>query len=179
MICGILHHTNWWSSTQGTQTNSATMTSVRKVAEQMVLRIMVIIILVTITKNPKAWIMHWGCDIVSYKFHSICNVNFFIGNVRVVNTLRLRQNGRHFPGDIFKWIFLNETVWISIKISQKFVPDGPIKKIPALVQIMAWCRTGDRPSSERMMVVYWRIYAFLGLNELRHFVLSIRYLLWN
>ena len=74
------------------------------------------------------------------------------GNVRVVNTLRLRQNGRHFPGDIFKWIFLNETAWISIKLSQKFVPDDPIKKIPALVQIMAWCRSGDRPSSEQMMV---------------------------
>ena len=26
------------------------------------------------------------------------------------NTLRPRQNGRHFPDDIFKWIFLNENV---------------------------------------------------------------------
>ena len=26
------------------------------------------------------------------------------------NTLRPRQNGRHFPGDIFKCIFLNENV---------------------------------------------------------------------
>ena len=33
------------------------------------------------------------------------------------NTLRARQNGRHFPEDIFKWIFLNENVWISIHIS--------------------------------------------------------------
>ena len=28
------------------------------------------------------------------------------------NTLRPRQNGRHFPDDIFKWIFLNENIWI-------------------------------------------------------------------
>ena len=28
----------------------------------------------------------------------------------VVNTLRLRQDGRRFPDDIFKWIFLNENV---------------------------------------------------------------------
>ena len=39
-----------------------------------------------------------------------------------VNTLRPRQNGRYFTDDIFKYIFLNENVWISIKISLKFVP---------------------------------------------------------
>ena len=34
----------------------------------------------------------------------------------------LRHIGRHFSDDIFKCIFLNENVWISIKISLKFVP---------------------------------------------------------
>ena len=32
------------------------------------------------------------------------------------NTLRPRQNGRHVSDDIFKCIFLNENVWISLKI---------------------------------------------------------------
>ena len=68
------------------------------------------------------------------------------------NTLRLRRNGRHFADDIFKYIFLNENVWIPIKISIKFVPKGPINNIPALVQIMAWRRPGDKPLSEPMMV---------------------------
>ena len=27
------------------------------------------------------------------------------------------QNGRHFPDDTFKYIFMNENVWISIKFS--------------------------------------------------------------
>ena len=67
-----------------------------------------------------------------------------------VNTLRPRQYGRHFPDDTSKRIFLNENVRISIKISLKFVPKGPINKIPALVQIMAWCRPGDKPLSEPM-----------------------------
>ena len=49
------------------------------------------------------------------------------------NTLRPRQNGRHFADDIFKCIFLNENVLISIKISLKFVPKGQINNIPALV----------------------------------------------
>ena len=60
-----------------------------------------------------------------------------------LNTSRPRQNGRHFPEAIFKWIFLNENVWISIKISLKFAPRGPINNIPALVQIMAWRQTGE------------------------------------
>ena len=68
------------------------------------------------------------------------------------NTLRPRQNGCHFPIDIFKCIFLNQNVWISIQISLKFVPNGSISNIPALVQIMTWCRPGDKPSSEPMMV---------------------------
>ena len=38
------------------------------------------------------------------------------------------------------------------KISLKFVPKGPIDNIPALVQIMAWRRPGDKPFSEPMMV---------------------------
>ena len=34
----------------------------------------------------------------------------------------------------------------------KFVPNGPINNIPALVQIMAWRRPGDKPLSEPMMI---------------------------
>ena len=75
-----------------------------------------------------------------------------IGSLVDINTLRPRQNGRNFAGDIFKWIFLNENVWIPIKISLKFVPQGSINNIPALVQIMAWRRPGDKPLSGPMMV---------------------------
>ena len=69
-----------------------------------------------------------------------------------VNSLRPRQNRRHFADDIFKCILLNKNVWIPIKISLKFVPKGPIDNIPAMVQIMAWRRPGDKPLSEPMMV---------------------------
>ena len=68
------------------------------------------------------------------------------------NTLRPRQNRRHFADDTFKHIFLNENVRISIKISLKFVPKGPFHNNSALVQIMAWRRPGDKPLSEPMMV---------------------------
>ena len=66
--------------------------------------------------------------------------------------IEAEQNGRRFTDDIFKCIFLYENVWIPIWISLKFVPKGPINNIPALVQIMAWRRPGDKPLSEPMMV---------------------------
>ena len=69
-----------------------------------------------------------------------------------LNTLRQRQNGRHFPYDNFKWIFLNESVWISIGISLNVVTNGPINNIQALVRIMAWHRPGDKPLSEPVMI---------------------------
>ena len=69
-----------------------------------------------------------------------------------VNSLRPRQNGRHFADDIFKCIFLNENVWIPIKISLKFVPKGPINKYssissdnglaPARRQAIIWTNDG-------------------------------------
>ena len=68
------------------------------------------------------------------------------------NSLRPRPNRRHFADDIFKCIFENENEWISPKISLKFVPKVRINNIPALVQIMAWRRPGDKPLSEPMMV---------------------------
>ena len=64
------------------------------------------------------------------------------------NTLRPWQNGRHFPDDIF----VNDNFGISMDISLKFVPRGQINNSPALVQIMARCRPGDKPLSEPMMI---------------------------
>ena len=69
-----------------------------------------------------------------------------------VDTLRPRQDGRYFADDVLKCIFLNENVWILLKMSLKFVPKDPINNIPALVQIMAWCRPDDKPLSEPILV---------------------------
>ena len=56
-----------------------------------------------------------------------------------------------FYEKMWLWVFLNENVWISINISLKFVPRGPMNNIPTLVQVMAWRRPGDKPLSEPMM----------------------------
>ena len=70
-------------------------------------------------------------------------------NDNLVNTLRPRPNGRHFP-KAFSSEILNENVSISIKIWLKVVPNSPINE-PSLVQIKGWHRAGDKPSCEPMM----------------------------
>ena len=70
----------------------------------------------------------------------------------IINTFRPRQNGRHFTDDIFKCIFFKENAWIYIEISLMVVPTGPINNVPALIQIVAWRRPGDKPLSEQMLV---------------------------
>ena len=104
----------------------------------------------------------FGCDhfiLSSYRYeyspHLIRDINLRIVNsfhVLSFNTLRPRRNEQHFADDIFKRIFFNENVWISIKVSLKFVCKRSMNNIPALVQIMAWRRSGDKPLSGSMMI---------------------------
>ena len=63
---------------------------------------------------------------------------------------------------------LNGNIYVSIEISLKFIPNGPINNIPALVQWMAWRRPGDKSLFEPMMVSLWWMYTSLGLDELTH-----------
>ena len=81
------------------------------------------------------------------------NVNKWTWGISwLLDALRPRQNCRHFTDAIFKCIFLHENVWISLKISLKFVPKVRINNIPALVQIMAWRWPGDKSLFEPMIV---------------------------
>ena len=52
----------------------------------------------------------------------------------------------------FKCISLNEKFWILHKFSQEYVTWGLIDSMAAWVQVMAWCRTGDKSLSEPMLV---------------------------
>ena len=109
-----------------------------------------------IMKSLITVIIGLGNGLVLYRQHTFPKItmtlNLLTHSIIIVNPLRPRQNGRHFADDIFKCIFLNQNVWILIKISLKFFPKGPINNTPALVQIMAWRRPGDKPLSEPMMV---------------------------
>ena len=103
--------------------------------------------------NSKCWDSFFN-PWTTGSFFPKCNLFFwyYVFNCLWFNTLRPRQNGRNFANDAFKCIFLNENVRILIRISLKLVPKGPSNNIPALVQIMAWRRSGNKPLSEPMMV---------------------------
>ena len=60
--------------------------------------------------------------------------------------------------DIFKLILLNENGRILIQISLKFAPRSPVDNKPALVQVMAWRRTGDKPLPEPMITQFTNAY---------------------
>ena len=100
--------------------------------------------------------LHWNSTL--YLLNYVMTTFLILITLWGWDTLRLRQKGHHFPDNIFKCIFLNENVWISIKISLMFVPEDPINNIPALVQIITWRRPADKPLSEPMMAPHWGIY---------------------
>ena len=60
--------------------------------------------------------------------------------------------------DISKSIFLNENIIILIQISPKCVHKGPIDNMSALVQVMAWRLTGDKPLPEAIMTLFTNAY---------------------
>ena len=80
--------------------------------------------------------------------------------------------GRDKMAAIFQKILSNTLSWMKMyefQLRFHWNPKGQINNIPALVQIMAWCRPGDTPLSEPMMAsLCWLIYVSLGLNELTH-----------
>ena len=99
-----------------------------------------------LNKNWKLFIRENAFEYVIHEMGAL------LSQSQCVYTLRPRQNVRYFADDIFKRIFLNGNVWISINISLRLVPGGLIDNILALVQIMAWRLPGDKPLSEPMMV---------------------------
>ena len=90
--------------------------------------------------QPKRW-LPGNTPHFMLPFHEKCNISYKIRTLLyaftclsiVLNTLRPRQNGRHFTDDISKCLFLNENAWIAIKISLRIVPRSLINNIPALV----------------------------------------------
>ena len=55
---------------------------------------------------------------------------------------------------IFNCIFLNQNDIIPIQISLKYDPRSPFDNKSALVQVMAWRQTGNKPLPEPMMTQF-------------------------
>ena len=98
---------------------------------------------------------HEGFDVfkVSSMLYLCCNVYNMTWHPKVLTHLSL-----HKMANIFKCTFMNEKFCISISISLKFVPKGPVDNKTVLVQIMACCKTGDKPLSEPMLTQFTDAY---------------------
>ena len=89
-----------------------------------------------------------------------------------INSSPQDKKATNLADDIFSCIFLNENVWISIKISLKFVPKGPIDNKPVLF----FCN-GLAPN-RRQAITYtnvdpvdWHIYGALVWDELKELII--------
>ena len=70
------------------------------------------------------------------------------------------KNGRHLADEIIKWIVVNENGYIVITIALKFVPRGPVDIKKALLQVIAWRRTDDKPLPELLLTQFTEAYIY-------------------
>ena len=70
----------------------------------------------------------------------------------LINRLEPEQDGWNLTDNIYECIVWNVNCYL-INIWLKFVAKGLIYK-SALVQVMAWCRTGTKPLPDPMMTQF-------------------------
>ena len=95
--------------------------------------------------------------LVAGSYDHILDTVYIMANTETIG-LALTHWGRDEIDAIVQTTFWNAFSWmkkyeLSLKISLKFVPKFQINNIPALIQIMAWRRPGDKPLSEPMIVI--------------------------
>ena len=90
------------------------------------------------------WKFQWSCTCC------LCFKLVLFLSRRYINLSLPWKKWSPFRRWYFRCIFVKEKFCILIKISLKFVPKGWIDN-PKLVQIMVWCRIGDKPLSEPML----------------------------
>ena len=86
--------------------------------------------------------------------------------IQGVNTLRPRQHGRHFADDTFKCIFLNENVWMPIKFHWNLFLRVQLTIFHHWFRYWLGAVQATSHYLNQWWLVYRRIYASLGLNEL-------------
>ena len=81
-----------------------------------------------------------------------------LNRISTLTHLPLNKLAAILADDIFKCLLLNENNRIMIHILLKFVLRSPIDNKPAFVQVMAQCRTGNKPLHEPVMIQFTDAY---------------------
>ena len=116
---------------------------------------------------------------LSYQFDICSNQNLSHNPVSVIwmvyKHIEAETKWPPFRRRHFSFLFVNENGCISFDSLLRFVSKGQIDNIPALVQIVAWRRPGDKPLSEPMMVnlltyicVTWPQWVNNGISTVLH-----------
>ena len=99
------------------------------------------------------YFLYIHCTLLWYMYNLQHNIYIQVFKTSATfNTLRPRQKWLTFGRRFFKYIFVNENAWILLNNSLKFIRAVQINNIPPSVQLIAWCRLGDKPLSYPMMV---------------------------
>ena len=105
-------------------------------------------------KNVSIWWRHHGLFLFQRFDLSGAEVGIFqeVSIMATTSGSQAIKNHNISTGEMTNFsFFFNEHVWISIKISLKFVPKGPIDNNLMLVHVLAWCRTGEKPFPNQML----------------------------
>ena len=100
------------------------------------------------------------------KFYNLMKIWLTLPHWSSFNSSPPGQNGHHFRRQHFQMNFHDWKFCISIRISLRFVPKGPIDNKWALVPVMALHRIGDKPLPESMLIQFTD--AALESDEYRH-----------
>ena len=108
--------------------------------------------------------VHWRGTILQVSSSAnqswVIGVNFVFTNPHrtdnITTTKQSTKNHGHILWDIYVWHslrrhFQTRIIVFWFKFHRKLISRDPINYMPALSLIMAWHRTGDKPSSEPMM----------------------------
>ena len=105
----------------------------------------------------------WKIGLISTKLYNKHSL-FLVASLRSITGnlthLPLYKMAAILTDNILNCIFLNENDRILIQISLKYVPKSQINSKPELVQVMAWCRTGNKPLPEPMMTQFIDAYTW-------------------
>ena len=117
-----------------------------------------------LTRLPTFWLVCWWLSTVIW-MHSddLFRVPYMCTRLaHLLTHLPWTKWTPFFADNIFKYISMNEKCCISIWISLKIVPKGPIDNTWALVQVMAWIQIDDKPLTESMLIQFTDAYITPG-----------------
>ena len=106
--------------------------------------------LYTITNLPKQFVCHIQPNLLHLDVEE-----------QLFTTLILEQVMKHLQATFE----INILVWKLFYVDDPIWSKSPINNKPALSQMMARCRTGDKSSSTNDGLLYWRTYVSLCLGE--------------